>query len=98
MINIDILANAWKPIAGYAYILICIFDFIVVPAWYGLTRPDIQYVMDLLPDSDISIQLEYLRLLTDTHDPYTLKGGGLIHVAFGALLTGSILNKHQKKE
>ena len=27
------------------------------------------------------------------HEPFTLKGGGLFHLSYGAILTGSTLNK-----
>jgi len=35
------------------------------------------------------IQLELMKKLTGQHNPFTLKGGGLFHLAFGAILTGS---------
>lgn len=83
---------------GYAYVAICLFDFIVVPCWYGLTRPNIAEIMLYLPEGDLAIQLEYMRVLTDQHSPYTLQYGGLIHLAFGALLTGSVINRFTKKD
>lgn len=83
--------EGWKAIACLAYVFICIFDFVVIPSWYGLMRRDLHEVMMYMPDGDPVIQLEYLRLLTDIHDLLTLKISGLFHVAFGALLTGSAI-------
>jgi len=41
------------------------------------------------------VQMEYLKKLVSQHEPFTLKGGGLFHLAFGALLTGSVFGGKQ---
>ena len=41
------------------------------------------------PIEDTMVQMELLKKLTAHHSPYTLQMGGLFHLAFGALLTGS---------
>jgi hypothetical protein len=43
------------------------------------------------------VQMEYLKKLVSQHEPFTLKGGGLFHLAFGALLTGSTLGNKKGK-
>jgi len=61
-----------------------------VPIWYGLNRPDIAQFIDILNTvEDPLIQLELMKKLTGQHNPFTLMGGGLFHLAFGAILTGS---------
>jgi hypothetical protein len=35
------------------------------------------------------VQMELMKKLTGQHEPFTLLGGGLFHLAFGAILTGS---------
>lgn len=85
--------EGWKPICAIAYVSICIFDFIVVPAWWGMTRPPVELVIQNLPDADIVVQLEYLKVLTEHHNPFTLHMGGMFHIAFGALLTGSAITR-----
>jgi hypothetical protein len=35
------------------------------------------------------VQMELMKKLTGQHQPFTLMGGGLFHLAFGAILTGS---------
>ena len=40
---------------------------------------------DRLPD--------HMKKLTGQHNPFTLMGGGLFHLAFGALLTGSVFGQ-----
>jgi hypothetical protein len=37
----------------------------------------------------VLVQMELMTKLTGQHDPFTLMGGGLFHLAFGAILTGS---------
>jgi len=38
---------------------------------------------------DPLIQLELMKKLTGQHNPFTLMNGGIFHLAFGAILTGS---------
>jgi hypothetical protein len=35
------------------------------------------------------VQMELMKKLTGQHSPFTLMNGGLFHLAFGAILTGS---------
>ena len=61
-----------------------------VPIWYGLNRPELAQFIDILNTvTDPLIQLELMKKLTGQHNPFTLMGGGLFHLAFGAILTGS---------
>jgi len=45
---------------------------------------------------DPMVQMEYLKKLVSQHEPFTLKGGGLFHLSFGALLTGSALGSKKQ--
>jgi len=78
--------EGWKTILALVYAGICLFDFVIVPAWIGITRPPIEVLAGL--------DAETLKIIYNQHDPFTLKGGGLFHLAFGALLTGSAITKH----
>jgi len=61
-----------------------------VPIWFGLNRPELAQFIDILNTvEDPLIQLELMKKLTGQHNPFTLMGGGLFHLAFGAILTGS---------
>ena len=81
--------EGWKAFSGGVYLTICVFDFIVVPVWIGLNRPQlpIEQVMKLEP----AVQIKVIEAYTYQHEPFTLKGAGMFHLAFGALLTGSAL-------
>lgn len=91
--------EGWKSVCGIVYLIICVFDFIVVPAWIGLTRQDTLLGLSMtdLAGLDASVQIEMIRAMTFQHEPFTLKGGGMFHLAFGALLTGSALTGKLKR-
>ena len=77
----------------------CVFDFVVVPIWFGVNRPDISsFIATMNTLNNVELQMELMRKMTDHHSPYTLIGGGLFHLSFGAILTGSVLNKKKKDE
>ena len=80
----------WRWTALGVYLVICLYDFMVVPIWYGLNRPDLGTFIEILNTvEDPLIQLELMKKMTGQHSPFTLMGGGIFHLAFGAILTGS---------
>ena len=87
--------EGWKAMLAFVYAVICIFDFIVVPAWIGLTRAAIDFdlTMQSLVALDPSVQIRIIEAMTFQHQPFTLQGAGLFHLAFGALLTGSAISR-----
>ena len=55
-----------------------------------MNRPDISEFMAVInATSEPMVQMELMKKLTGQHKPFTLMGGGLFHLAFGAILTGS---------
>ena len=86
----------WRWTALILYLMICFYDFMFVPIWYGLNRPDLTMFIDILNTvEDPLIQLELMKKLTGQHNPFTLMGGGLFHLAFGAILTGSAFGQNK---
>jgi hypothetical protein len=84
--------EGWKAFSGLVYLVICIFDFIIVPSWIGLMRQSVSPLdIALLSDLEPTVQVELIKAMTYQHEPFTLKGAGLFHLAFGALLTGSAI-------
>ena len=68
----------------------------LVPIYYGIARMGLDladYMSHLTAIEDPLVQMEYLKKLVSQHEPFTLKGGGLFHLSFGAILTASTLNK-----
>ena len=90
------MRDYWRWTALITYLVICIYDFMVVPIYYGVARMGLDladYMGYIQEIEDPMVQMEYLKKLVSQHEPFTLKGGGLFHLAFGALLTGSALGK-----
>ena len=90
MTEIERSTMTWRWAALSIYLLICFCDFMFVPIWYGLNRPDITALMLVIDSTEeVLVQMELMKTLTAQHNPFTLMGGGLFHLAFGAILTGS---------
>ena len=83
-------ANLWRWTALIIYLTICVFDFMIVPIWFGIMRPDYAtFLTEVRSIEDTMVQMELMKKLTDHHSPYTLQMCGLFHLAFGSILTGS---------
>ena len=88
----------WRNIVVTVYLIICIYDFMVVPIYYGIARMGLDladYMSHLQEIEDPLVQLEYLKRYVSQHEPFTLKGGGLFHLSFGAIITGSVFGKNK---
>lgn len=84
----------WKPASAFVYTLICLCDFVVFPAYVGINRVDLVQLIGLMEGMEPTIQTQLLRSATNGYEPFTLRGSGLFHLAFGALLTGAAITKH----
>ena len=90
MTEVEKSTQRWRWTALTVYLLICFYDFLFVPVWYGLNRPNIEQFMEIIDSTEhVLVQMELMKKLTGQHSPFTLMGGGLFHLAFGAILTGS---------
>lgn len=89
------LAANWKAGLAFIYSLVVIFDFIVVPSWIGLHRPDLFKVIEAVKTLTPEMQQLALQIAFRSHEAFTLQGSGLFHLAFGALLTGAAVTKDQ---
>ena len=93
--------EGWKSMLAGVYAFICLFDFVVVPIWIGLNRPSNAIIDERLHqihehEMGDGIARQMVKPLTHQHEPFTLKGGGLFHLSFGALLTGSAVARRKK--
>jgi hypothetical protein len=94
--DIEKSTMTWRWAALSIYLLICFYDFMFVPIWYGLNRPDITALMLVIDSTEeVLVQMELMKTLTSQHNPFTLMGGGLFHLAFGAILTGSAVGMNK---
>lgn len=73
----------WRPAMGWLYMLICLCDFVVFPA-----------VAMFLPVffKGLGVQMVYTAWVS-----LTLSNGGLIHMAFGAILGVAAYGRTQEK-
>lgn len=94
-------ARTWRPMAFWVYAFICIFDFVLMPVWYQINYYDVTRKQAI--ESSLKYdqkQLEALTVLINRQpwEPITLQGGGLLHLSFGAILTGTAITRGREKE
>lgn len=73
------LNKYWRPYMAFAYIAICLFDFVVGPFCWS--------IFQIIGKGTVSLQWV----------PLTLVGGGVFHVAMGAVLGISAFTRGQEK-
>lgn len=79
------LNRTWRPAAAVVYLMICLFDFIVAPAFMGFKSANIAQMAAAIKDLDPQIAVALIQNRTPWQ-PLTMQGSGLFHVAFGAIL------------
>ena len=71
----------WRWTALIVYLAICVFDFMIVPIWFGFMRPDYHmFLEEVRTIDDTMVQMELIKKLTGHHSPYTLQMLSLIHI------------------
>ena len=76
----DWMSSKWRPMMGWMYMVVCIFDFIIFPVLWTLVQV-----------------YDHQGLVTAEWSPLTLKGGGLFHMAMGAVLGVAAWSRGQEK-
>lgn len=87
----------WLPFAAFTYIVICIFDFVVMPIYVTAHNSKIENVVfqklegkDTVTFADTLVKSNQAQR---QWNPLTLMGAGMFHLAFGALLTGGAVTR-----
>jgi len=96
----EYLGKHWKTIAAFVYLFICVCDFVVYPTLLAIFRQEVMNNIMMLSKAKVPEQvLTELSRIGNSQNwvPFTLRGGGLFHLSFGAILTGSVLNKKKNK-
>lgn len=78
----DWMQKRWRPAMGWMYMTVCIFDFIIFPILFTV------------------VQFWEVEAVNDAFrqwEPLTLIGGGLFHLAMGAVLGISSWSRGQEK-
>ena len=79
------LNRTWRPAAAVVYLAICVFDFILAPAFMGFKSANIAQMATSIKDLDPAVAIALIQNRTPWQ-PLTMQGSGLFHVAFGAIL------------
>lgn len=91
----------WRHLAAYIFLIICLFDFIIMPAIYE--RND---KMDPLKAVELSLKFKdpatqslalQTMLAKRSWTPLTLDASGMFFVAFGAILGAAAFTRGQEK-
>ncbi len=80
------IRSKWRPALGWAYVAICIFDFIIAPILWTYTQQEVE-VSFVGTTAEVSKQWE----------PLTLKEGGFLHLAMGGILGISAWGRTREK-
>jgi hypothetical protein len=75
----DWMNSKWRPMMGWMYMGVCIFDFVMAPILWT------------------SIQALFHGGINTQWQPLTLQGGGLFHVAMGAVIGISAYGRTKEK-
>jgi hypothetical protein len=81
------MVTHWIPATAFVYTAVCLCDFIIFPIYVGILKENTIILLESISHLPPLTQLEIIRLDRVSWDPLTLKGGGLFHLAYGALLT-----------
>lgn len=76
----DWMNTKWRPMMGWMYMTVCVFDFIIFPILWTIIQAYDQQGM---------VATEW--------QPLTLMGGGLFHLAMGAVLGIAVYGRTQEK-
>ncbi len=92
----------WRPIAAYIYLAICVFDFVGAPLWIEHANQTVNTQafaeIRLFEDKEVQMKaIEHIELGNRSWEPLTLMGGGLFHLAFGAILGVAAFTRGQEK-
>jgi hypothetical protein len=87
----------WLPFAAGTYIVICIFDFMIMPIYVTAHNSRIENaVLKSLDSKDAATFADGLIKANQAQrqwNPLTLLGAGMFHLSFGALLTGGAVTR-----
>ena len=78
----DFITAKWRPMMGWQYMAVCIFDFIVAPILWAVVQ---------------FWETEAINDAFRQWEPLTLQGAGLYHMAMGAVLGITAWSRGQEK-
>ena len=93
------LRSLWRPVAALTYLLICVFDFIIAPYYVQAQPHDLAEIFKYILQMPTEQQSEALSIMyaKGQWQSLTLQGGGLFHIAFGAILGAAAWTRGMEK-
>ncbi len=93
------LRSMWRPLSAVTYLSICIFDFIIAPYYVQAQPHDLAEIFKYVLQMPVEQQSEALNIMMNKGDwqSLTLQGGGLFHIAFGAILGAAAWTRGMEK-
>jgi len=94
-----VLGKYWKVACAVVYLVICIFDFLIMPGMLTQFSENIDYTQLFEQVNKLENYQAQVALLNkvsyevQTWKPLTLQGAGMFHIAFGAILTGVAMSQ-----
>lgn len=93
--------TVWLPFAAATYIVICIFDFIIMPVYVTAHNSRIENAvfktLEAKDAAEFADGLVRANQAARQWNPLTLLGAGMFHLSFGALLTGGAVTRGMAK-
>jgi len=78
----------WRPAAAWVYLVICIFDFMIMPVYHIRSQSTLDHIwvqaMKLRPEDQLQAILQLNK--RTSWEPITLQEGSFFHISFGAIL------------
>ena len=98
----NFIRTNWRPLLAIVYAVICIFDFIIMPAIVEASNRNIdqeKIVTLALRAKDPAVQTQIIQSFSKRNDwvPLTNNGGGLLHIAFGGIIGAASWTRGQER-
>jgi len=92
----------WRPAAGYIFLAICLFDFMLAPLWIEHANQTVNTTAfaEIRKFADKEVQMkaiEHIELGNRTWEPLTTRGSGLFFLAFGSILGIAAFSRGKEK-
>lgn len=95
----DFMQHAWKPLLATIFGVILLFDFMIAPAWTGVSRVPLETVLELTKDLSVEERKMIIEYSYRQWKPMTLSDGvGLFYLSMGSILTGVAVFGFRGKE
>ena len=100
--NEPLYKKIWRPMLAGVYILLVVFDFLIMPIIIVIKNSqdsNRNSVTLALEFKESAAQIQALKTFAERRawNPLTLLGGGMLHISFGALLTGAAITRGMEK-